>query len=68
MAKMAERITEMHIASGASVKLRPDLIDINMGCPAPKIVRNGEGSADENPSLVEKIVRRFPVPQFYRNG
>ena len=22
----------------------PDLIDINMGCPAPKIVKNGEGS------------------------
>jgi tRNA-dihydrouridine synthase B len=21
-----------------------DLIDINMGCPAPKIVKNGEGS------------------------
>ncbi len=24
---------------------QPDLIDINMGCPVPKIVRNGEGSA-----------------------
>mgnify|MGYP002409003062 FL=1 len=24
---------------------KPDLIDINMGCPAPKIVKNNEGSA-----------------------
>jgi tRNA-dihydrouridine synthase B len=75
MAKMAERITEMHIASGASVKLRPDLIDINMGCPAPKIVRNGEGSAlMKNPSLVEKIVREvsratiLPVTVKIRKG
>ncbi len=34
-----------------------DLIDINMGCPMPKIVRNGEGSALlENLSLAEKII------------
>ncbi len=33
------------------------LIDINMGCPAPKIVKNGEGSAlMNNPVLVGKIV------------
>ena len=33
------------------------LIDINMGCPMPKIVRNGEGSALlENPSLAEKVI------------
>lgn len=33
-------------------------IDINMGCPAPKIVKNGDGSAlMKNPSLVREIVR-----------
>ena len=34
------------------------LIDINMGCPAPKIVKNGEGSAlMKKPDLVRQIVR-----------
>lgn len=35
-----------------------DLIDINMGCPAPKIVKNGEGSALMlKPKLAEKIIK-----------
>ncbi len=35
----------------------PDFIDLNMGCPAPKIVKNGAGSAlMKTPSLVKKIV------------
>ena len=34
-----------------------DIIDINMGCPAPKIVKNGEGSAlMKEPDLVGKII------------
>jgi nifR3 family TIM-barrel protein len=36
-----------------------NLIDINMGCPAPKIVKNGEGAAlMRSPALAEAIVRR----------
>ncbi|MBP3216957.1 MAG: tRNA dihydrouridine synthase DusB [Lachnospiraceae bacterium] len=35
-----------------------DLLDINMGCPVPKIVGNGEGSAlMKNPKLIEELVR-----------
>lgn len=33
------------------------VLDINMGCPVPKVVRNGEGSAlMKNPKLVYEIV------------
>lgn len=35
-----------------------EFIDINMGCPAPKIVKNGDGSAlMKNPSLVRDVVK-----------
>lgn len=34
------------------------LIDVNMGCPVPKVVNNGEGSAlMKNPKLIGEIVK-----------
>lgn len=36
------------------------IIDVNMGCPAPKIVKNGEGSAlMKEPALAAEIVREL---------
>ncbi len=36
-----------------------DLLDINMGCPVPKVVNNGEGSAlMKNPALAGEIVEK----------
>ncbi len=36
-----------------------DILDLNMGCPVPKVVNNGEGSALlKQPALVEEIVKR----------
>ena len=52
-----------------------DFIDINMGCPMPKIVNNGEGSALlKDPELAGRIVRavadavRVPVTVKARKG
>lgn len=52
-----------------------DIFDINMGCPVPKIVKNGEGSAlMKNPKLVEEILTamvravRKPVTVKIRKG
>lgn len=36
-----------------------DILDINMGCPVPKVVNNGEGSAlMKNPALIQQIVSK----------
>ena len=36
------------------------ILDINMGCPVPKVVNNGEGSALlKNPKLVEEILTKL---------
>ena len=43
-------------AALSAMKNHPDIIDINMGCPAPKISGNGSGSAlMKNPALCGKI-------------
>lgn len=52
-----------------------DILDINMGCPVPKIVNNGEGSAlMKNPKLVGEIIEKVvkatkkPVTVKFRKG
>ncbi len=53
-----------------------DVIDINMGCPTPKIVKNGEGSAlMRNPDLAGRIIAAvvkaagdIPVTVKFRKG
>ena len=48
MAQAAQKCLEFH----------PDIIDINMGCPAPKIAMNGGGaSLMRNPKLAGEIVK-----------
>lgn len=45
-------------AAEHAMKNSPDIIDINMGCPAPKISSNGSGSAlMRNPNLCGEIVQ-----------
>ena len=51
---------EPHImkqAAKIAMRYNPDFIDLNIGCPAPKIVNNGAGSAlMQYPSLVGELV------------
>ena len=47
--------------------VKPDIIDINMGCPTPKIVNNGDGSAllktpEKIGEIVHKVSSASPVP------
>ncbi len=49
------------------MSLSPDMIDINMGCPVHKIVRNGEGCAlmqdvEKAGKIVESVVKSVSVP------
>ena len=54
MGEMAKKIENMPF----------DIIDVNMGCPAPKIVKNGDGSAHmKNPELVMEIVEAMVKSQ-----
>ena len=65
VSEMAKRVEE-----------RPfSILDINMGCPVPKVVRNGEGSAlMKNPKLAEEILTAMvkklhkPVTVKFRKG
>lgn len=46
---------------------KPDFIDINMGCPVPKIVKTGAGSAlmadpDKAAAVVKAVVDAVPLP------
>lgn len=65
LSQMAARIEERPFA----------ILDFNMGCPVPKVVNNGEGSAlMKDPKLVEKILTalvravRKPVTVKIRKG
>ncbi len=51
------------------------MVDVNMGCPVPKIVKNGEGSAlMKNPKLAAEIIKEMkkvstkPVTVKFRKG
>jgi len=51
------------------------IVDVNMGCPVPKIVKNGEGSAlMKNPKLAAQIIKEMkkvstkPVTVKFRKG
>lgn len=66
MAEMAERLNQYEDIA---------IIDINMGCPAPKIVKNGEGSAlSLKPDLAARIIEAVakasdkPVTVKFRKG
>ena len=60
----------------AQIEERPfDILDFNMGCPVPKVVNNGEGSAlMKDPHLVREIVTSMvkavkkPVTVKFRKG
>lgn len=66
------------IMAQAAVKcldFKPDIIDINMGCPAPKVAMNGGGaSLMKNPLLASEIVKavasavEIPVTAKIRKG
>lgn len=65
MAEMAKQVEERNF----------DILDINMGCPVPKVVNNGEGSAlMRDPALAGRIIHavshaiRKPVTVKFRKG
>ncbi|MDR0380945.1 MAG: tRNA dihydrouridine synthase DusB [Oscillospiraceae bacterium] len=62
-------------AAIAAESVRPDRIDLNMGCPTPKIVASGDGCAlmrdpEKAARVIEACVRavRLPVTVKFRRG
>jgi len=58
---------EVMAAAASKIEKIADIIDINMGCPAPKIVKNGDGSKlllnlDLAGEIVERVVKKVNVP------
>ena len=71
----AARLIEACAYVGCTATVPPSAIDINMGCPVPKVAGNGEGSAlMKDPPLVGRIVRavadavKIPVTVKIRAG
>ena len=65
----------MAFAAGEVTKLSPAGIDINMGCPMPKIVNNGDGCAlMKDPKRAESVIKAvvaatpLPVSVKFRSG
>lgn len=58
------------VAMGEATKVvseMADIVDINMGCPAPKVVKNGDGSKlltnlDLASEVIESVVKNSSVP------
>ena len=71
----SDPITMAEAAEYLTKNTNCDMIDINMGCPVPKVVKNGEGSAlMKNPKLAHEIISamvkaiRKPVTVKIRKG
>ncbi len=65
----------MALAAKKAMAFSPDVIDLNMGCPAPKVAGNGGGAAlMKNPELAGEIVKAVcqavdvPVTCKFRKG
>lgn len=54
-------------AAAQALSKSADIIDINMGCPAPKVVKNGDGSKllldlDKAKNIMKAVVKNSSVP------
>lgn len=58
---------EIMADSADKLQQKADIIDINMGCPAPKVVKNGDGSKlllnlELVSKIVEQVVKAVEIP------